>query len=95
MVSDDTLVAMQTWKNNNLLTHHLITGPNFSDKSYTTSMVVCIKITLYIKLKGECKLMMVSHDALVAMQTWKNNNMLTWRNYSRYFYNEFEYGVIR
>jgi hypothetical protein len=45
--------------------------------------------------KGECKLMMVSHDALVAMQTWKNNNLLTWRDYSRYFYNEFDYGVTR
>jgi hypothetical protein len=41
----------------------------------------------------KCKLMMVSHDMLVAMQTWKNNNLLTWRDYSRYFYNEFEYGV--
>jgi hypothetical protein len=46
-------------------------------------------------LEGECKLMMVSHDTLVAMQTWKNNNLLTWRDYSRYFYNEFEYGVRR
>jgi hypothetical protein len=47
------------------------------------------------RIKGECKLMMVSHDVLVAMKTWKNNNccMLTWRDYSRYFYNEFEYGV--
>jgi hypothetical protein len=39
--------------------------------------------------------MMVSHDALVEMQTLKNNNMLTWRDYSRYFYNEFEYYVRR
>jgi hypothetical protein len=40
--------------------------------------------------------MMVSHDdVLVAMQTWKNNNLLTLRDYSRYFYNEFEYGVKR
>jgi hypothetical protein len=44
---------------------------------------------------GYCKLMTVSHDTLVAMKTWKNNNMLTWRDYSRYFYNEFEYGVKR
>jgi hypothetical protein len=42
---------------------------------------------------GECKLMMVSHDALMAMQTWKNNILLIWRDYSRYFSNEFEYGV--
>jgi hypothetical protein len=39
--------------------------------------------------------MMVSHDALGAMQTWKNFNLLTWMDYSRYFYNEFEYGVKR
>jgi len=39
--------------------------------------------------------MMVSHDALVAMETWKTNNLLTWRDYSRYIYNEFEYGVRR
>ena len=45
------------------------------------------------KHQGECKLMMVSHDTLVAMQTWKNNNLLTWRDYSRYFHKEFEYGV--
>jgi hypothetical protein len=44
---------------------------------------------------GGCKPIMVSHDMLVAMQTWKNNNMLTWRDYSRYFYNEFENGVKR
>jgi hypothetical protein len=37
--------------------------------------------------------MMVSHDMLVAMRTWKKNNLLTWRDYSRYFSNEFEYGV--
>jgi hypothetical protein len=37
--------------------------------------------------------MIVSHDALVEMKTWKNNNLLTSRDYSRYFYNEFEYGV--
>jgi hypothetical protein len=37
--------------------------------------------------------MMASDDVLVAMQTWENNNFLTWRNYSRYFYIEFEYGV--
>jgi hypothetical protein len=37
--------------------------------------------------------MMVSHDALVALKTWKNNNLLTRRDYSRYFYNELEYGV--
>jgi hypothetical protein len=37
--------------------------------------------------------MMVSHDALVVMKTWKKNNLLTCRDYSRYFYNEFEYGV--
>jgi hypothetical protein len=42
---------------------------------------------------GECKIMMVSHDALVAMQTRKNNNLLNLRDYSRYFYNQFEYGV--
>jgi hypothetical protein len=39
--------------------------------------------------------MMVSHDTLVAMKTWKNINILTWRYYSRYFYNEIEYGVRR
>jgi hypothetical protein len=42
---------------------------------------------------GGYKLMMVSHDALLAMQTWKNNNLLTLRDYSRYFYNEFEYDL--
>jgi hypothetical protein len=42
---------------------------------------------------GECKIMMVSHDALMAMQTQKNNNLLNLRDYSRYFYNQFEYGV--
>jgi hypothetical protein len=52
-------------------------------------------IEAWVKYMGECKLVMVSHDALVAMQTWKNNNLLTWRDYSRYFYNEFEYGVKR
>jgi len=36
---------------------------------------------------------MVSHDALVAMQTWNNNTLSTWRDFSRYFENEFEYGV--
>jgi hypothetical protein len=46
-------------------------------------------------LIGEYKIMMVSHDMLVAMQTWKNNNPLTWRDDSRYFHNEFEYGVKR
>jgi hypothetical protein len=29
------------------------------------------------------------------MKMWKNNNLLTWRDYSRYFYNEFEYGARR
>jgi hypothetical protein len=37
--------------------------------------------------------MMVSYDGVVTMQTSKNNNLLNWRDYSRYFYNEFEYGV--
>jgi len=46
-----------------------------------------------IEINGECKLMMVSHDALVEMQTWKNNNLLTWMDYSMYFYIEFGYGV--
>jgi hypothetical protein len=41
----------------------------------------------------ECKIMMVPHDALVTMKTWKNINLLNLRDYSRYFYNEFEYGV--
>jgi hypothetical protein len=44
---------------------------------------------------GECKLMMVSHGGLVAMWTYKNNNMLISRGYSRYVFNEFEYGVKR
>jgi hypothetical protein len=44
---------------------------------------------------GECKLIMVSHDVLVEMQTWKNNNLLTLSDYSRYFYNEFVYGLRR
>jgi len=39
--------------------------------------------------------MMVSCDELVAMQTWKNNNLLTWRDNLRYFHNEFEYGAKR
>ena len=47
------------------------------------------------KCMGGCKLMMVSHDGLVAIQTWKTNNLLIWRDYLRYFYNEFEYGVKR
>lgn len=34
--------------------------------------------------------MMASHDTLVAMKTWNNNNMLTWGDGSRYFHNEFE-----
>jgi hypothetical protein len=42
---------------------------------------------------GMCKLMMVSHDMFMAMQTGKNNNLLIWRDYSSYVYNEFEYGV--
>jgi hypothetical protein len=42
---------------------------------------------------GMPKLMMVPHDALVEMQTLKNNNLLTWRDYSRNFYNEFEYSI--
>jgi len=46
-------------------------------------------------LEGGCKLMMVSHDVLVEMETWENNNLLTWRDDFRYFYNEFEYGVKR
>jgi hypothetical protein len=37
--------------------------------------------------------MMVYYVVLVAIKTWINNNILTWRDYSRYFYNEFEYGV--
>jgi hypothetical protein len=37
--------------------------------------------------------MMVSHEELVAVQNWKENNLLTWRDSSRYFYNEFKYGV--
>jgi len=37
--------------------------------------------------------MMVSHDRLVAMKTWKKYNLLARRDYSKYFYNEFEYGV--
>jgi hypothetical protein len=41
------------------------------------------------------KLMMASLDMLVVIETWKHNNILTWRDYSRYFYNEFEYGVKR
>jgi hypothetical protein len=39
--------------------------------------------------------MMVSHDVVMAMQTWKNNNLITWRDDSRYFHNEFEDGVKR
>jgi hypothetical protein len=46
---------------------------------------VCSAMIFYEYLKkrdlGDCKLMMGSHDVLVAMQTWENNNMLTWRNY--------------
>ena len=37
--------------------------------------------------------MMVSTDMLMEIQTWKDNNVLTWRDSSRYFHNEFEYGV--
>jgi hypothetical protein len=40
-----------------------------------------------------CGHVMVSHDMLVAIQTCKNINLLTWRDHSSYFYNEFEYGV--
>jgi hypothetical protein len=43
----------------------------------------------------ECKLMMVSHDMLVTMRTWKNNNTLTWMDDSRSFHNKLEYGVKR
>jgi len=39
--------------------------------------------------------MMASLEVLVAIQTWKKNNLLTWKDYSRYFYNEFEYVVKR
>jgi hypothetical protein len=46
-----------------------------------------------LKNKGDCRQTMLSHDMLMAMQKWKDNNLLTWRDYSRYFYNEFEYGV--
>jgi len=42
-------------------------------------------------LRGEYKIMMVSHDTFVAMQIWKkemqiwkNNNMMTWRNDLRF-----------
>ena len=37
--------------------------------------------------------MMVSNDMLMEIQTWKNNNVLTWRDSLTYFHNEFEYGV--
>ena len=45
--------------------------------------------------QGWVQLMMVFHDVLVAMRTWKNINLLTWMDDSRYFHNEFEYGVKR
>ena len=32
-------------------------------------------------------------DMLMEIQTQKDNNVLTWRDSSRYFHNEFEYGV--
>ena len=48
-----------------------------------------------LKVLGEYKLMMVFHDTLVAMQIWKNNNVLTWRDDSKYFRSEFEYSVKR
>jgi len=37
----------------------------------------------------------VSHDLLVAMKPWKNNNILTWRDDSRFFQDEFEYDISR
>jgi hypothetical protein len=45
--------------------------------------------------KGGCKIMTVSHDALVTMKTLEKNNMLTWRDDLKYFHNQFEYGVKR
>jgi len=41
--------------------HHLILGKNTSVKFHL----------LDVKFMGECKLMMVSHDTLVAKKTWK------------------------
>jgi len=37
--------------------------------------------------------MMVSNGALVATETWKNNDMLRWRDDLRYFHTKFEYGL--
>ena len=54
--------------------------------------VVCVCVCVCV---CEFNLMMVSHDLLVPMYMWKTNNLFTWRDYSRYFYNELEYGVIR
>jgi len=44
---------------------------------------------------GMCNLMIVSHDVLVQCKHGNKNNMLNWRDYSMYFYNEFEYDVNR
>lgn len=46
-----------------------------------------------IKFEGSQILPDLSHYTLMEMQTWKKNKLLTWRDDSRYFYNEFEYHV--
>jgi hypothetical protein len=53
----------------------------------------CLSL-VFFSLQGKCMLMMVSHDALVAMQHMEKQQFIkTWRDGLRYFHNEFEYGV--
>jgi hypothetical protein len=98
LLLDCIIVAQVALKNNIMKSFcpsgHIVRSKKFFIKFEMKNIYIFYLRIWKIFIMGGCKLMMVSHDMLVAMQTWKNNNMLTWRDYSRCFYNEFEYGGV-